>query len=120
MLEVGRDLDLLHKALGAERMGQLLVQHFEGDWPIVPEIARQVDRGHAAPAELAFDQVAVTKRIAQGRVTDSHGNCLEGMGGMCSQQQRNARNQHCRAEGEQFCSIYLLTRRTFERWLKGY
>ena len=92
MLEAGGDLDLPHKALGAERMGQLLVQDLEGDGPIVPEIVRQVDRGHAAPAELALEQVAVTKSIAQGRVNDSHGNCLEGMSGMCSQQQRNARN----------------------------
>ena len=92
MLEAGGDLDLPHKALGAERMGQLLVQDLEGDRPIVPEIARQVDRSHAAPAELALEQVAVTKSIAQGRVNDSHGNCLEGMSGMCSQQQRNARN----------------------------
>jgi hypothetical protein len=55
MLEAGCDLDLLHKALGAERMGQLLVQDLEGDRPIVPEIARQVDGGHAAPAEFALE-----------------------------------------------------------------
>ncbi len=91
MLEAGRDLDLPHKALGAERLGQLLVQDLEGDWPIVPEIACQVDRGHAAPTELPLEQVAVTKSIAQGRVCDSHENCLEGMSGMCSQQQENAR-----------------------------
>ena len=42
--------------------------------------------------ELPLEQVAVTKSIAQGRVDDSHENCLEGMSGMCSQQQRNARN----------------------------
>jgi hypothetical protein len=55
MLQAGGDLDLLHKALGAERMGQLLVQDLEGDRPIVPEIARQVDGGHAAPAEFALE-----------------------------------------------------------------
>jgi hypothetical protein len=47
------------KLLGAERMGQLLVQDLEGDWPIVLEIAREVDRSHAAPAELALERVAV-------------------------------------------------------------
>ena len=73
MLEAGSDLDLLHEALGAERVGQLLVQDLEGDRPIVSEIARQVDRGHAAPAELTLEQVAVTKSIAQGRVTSVTG-----------------------------------------------
>ncbi len=102
MLETGGDLDLPHEALGAQRVGQLRAQHLEGDQPIVPEIARQVDRGHAPPAELALEQVAVTKRVAQGRVTDSHGSCLEGIRGMCSRQQGNARNQpsmHCTSEG---------------------
>ena len=65
VLEAGGDLDLLHKALGAERMGQLLVQDLEGDSAIVPEIARQVDSSHAAPAELALEQVAVAEGIRQ-------------------------------------------------------
>jgi hypothetical protein len=59
MLEAGGDLDLSHKALGAERVGQLLVQDLEGDWAIVAEIARQEDRSHAAAAELALEDVAV-------------------------------------------------------------
>jgi hypothetical protein len=63
MLEAGGDLDLPHKALGAERMGQLLVQDLEGDWPIVPEIVRQVDRSHAALAELALDRVAIAEGV---------------------------------------------------------
>ncbi len=76
MLEAGGDLDLPHKALGAERMGQLLVQDLKGDWPIVPEIARQVDRSHAAPAELALEQVAVAKGIRQRRVDCGHGDAV--------------------------------------------
>jgi hypothetical protein len=76
MLEAGGDLDLLHKALGAERMGQLLVQDLEGDGPIVPEIARQVDRTHAAPAELALEQVTVAEGIRQWRVNCGHGGAV--------------------------------------------
>ena len=78
MLEACRDLDLPRKALGAERMGQLLMQDLEGDWPIVPEIARQVDRSHAAPAELALEQVAVAEGIRQRRVNCGHGDAVWG------------------------------------------
>jgi hypothetical protein len=46
-------------------MGQFVVQDLEGDRPIVPEIARQPDRSHATPAELALEEVAVTKSLAQ-------------------------------------------------------
>jgi hypothetical protein len=100
MLEASGNLDLSQKALGAERMGQLLVKDLEGDQPIVPEIARQVDRGHAPAPELGLEQVAVTKSIAQGRVNDSHGNCLEGTSGMCSRQQRKARNPAVRCAAQ--------------------
>jgi hypothetical protein len=66
MLQAGGDPDLPHKALGAEREGQILVQDLEGDRPIVPEIAGQVDRGHAAPAQLALEQVAVVEGVCEG------------------------------------------------------
>jgi hypothetical protein len=65
MLETGSHLDLPHEALGAERVGQLPVQDLEGDGPIVPEIACQVDRSHAAPPQLALEPVAVTQSIRQ-------------------------------------------------------
>ena len=76
MLEAGRDLDLPHEALGAERMGQLLVQDLERHRPIVPEIARQVDRSHAAAAELALEQVAIAEGIRQRRVDCGHGDAV--------------------------------------------
>jgi hypothetical protein len=59
-------------------MGQLLVQDLEGNGPIVPEIARQIDRRHAAPAELALEQVAVAEGIRQRRVDCGHGNAMWG------------------------------------------
>jgi hypothetical protein len=83
MLEVGGDLDLPHKALGAERLGQLLVQDLEGDWAIVPEIARQVDRSHAAPAELALEQVTIAEGIRQRRVDCGHGDAVCGKLKIC-------------------------------------
>jgi len=74
MLEAGGELDFPEKALGAERMGQLLVQDLEGDGPLVPEITRQVDRSHAALAELALEQVTIAEGIRQWRVDGGHGN----------------------------------------------
>jgi hypothetical protein len=100
MLQTGGGLDLPHKALGAERMGQLLMQDLEGDRPIVPNVARQVHRGHPTAPELTLEQVAVTKSIAQGRVADSHENCLDGRTGMCSQHKGNARKSAVHANAE--------------------
>ena len=54
-------------------------------------------------------------------VTDSHGHCLEGMSESAVSSRGTPGFQlsmHC-TEGELFCSIYLLTPRTFEGWLKG-
>ena len=45
----------LEEPLGAERGGQLRAQHLEGDRPVVPEVVGEVDRGHAAAAQLALD-----------------------------------------------------------------
>ena len=41
--------------------------------PLVPEIVRQVDGGHAATPELAFDLVAVAQGVDQGAVRCCHG-----------------------------------------------
>ena len=59
MLETGDGLDLALKALGAERLGQLRVQHLERHRALVPEVVGQKHCGHAAPAQLAFEPVAV-------------------------------------------------------------
>ena len=59
MLEPGGEPDLAQEPLGAERGGELGVQHLERDRPVVPEVLREVDRGHAAAAELALERVAV-------------------------------------------------------------
>ena len=58
MLQARGDADLAQEALGAERRGELGAQHLERDLAVVPEVVGEVDRGHAAAAELALDRVA--------------------------------------------------------------
>ena len=56
-------LDLAQEPLGAERGRQLRVQHLERHRAVVAEVGREIDRGHAAAAELALERVSV----GQGR-----------------------------------------------------
>ena len=62
MLEVGGELDLGQEALGADHCGELGAKHLERHPPVVPEVLGQVDRRHAARADLAVETVAVGKR----------------------------------------------------------
>ena len=39
--------------------GELGAQDLEGDRPIVPEVAGEIDGGHAAASELALEAIAV-------------------------------------------------------------
>ena len=55
--QVCRRLDLGEKAIGAECRGELRIEDLERHVAIVPRIARQVDRRHAAVADLSFDLV---------------------------------------------------------------
>ena len=58
----GRE-DLSLEPLGAERRGELGVQHLERDRPVVLEVPGQEDRGHPAPAQLALDRVAAAQAV---------------------------------------------------------
>jgi hypothetical protein len=58
VLQIRGDLDFLQEALRAERFRELWFEHFEGNLPVVPQILREVDRGHATFAELPLDVVA--------------------------------------------------------------
>jgi hypothetical protein len=69
-IEHGKDVGVLQasggpdfplKALRAERGSQVRVQHLERDLPIVLQILREVHRGHAAPANLAVEPIAVSQ-----------------------------------------------------------
>ncbi len=68
--EARRDLDLALKPLGAEGRGQVRMEELEGDEPSVLDVAGQVDRGHAAAPDLAFQPVVRRQRDpnAVGRV----------------------------------------------------
>ena len=59
MLQVGDRLDLAQEPLGADDGGELGPQHLDGDLAAVLEVVGEVDRRHAALAELALDAVAV-------------------------------------------------------------
>ena len=59
MLQPRGEPDLLQEPLGAERLGELRVENLERHEPVVPEVVRQVDRGHPPAAELALDGVAI-------------------------------------------------------------
>jgi hypothetical protein len=63
VLQAGGGLNLALEALGPESRSELGVEDFEGDRPLMPEIAREVDRGHAAAPQLALEHVAVTQGI---------------------------------------------------------
>ena len=65
MLEVCRDADLAQKALDAEHGAELGVEHLQCDRPVVLHVAREIDGGHSAAADLALDRVAVRERDAQ-------------------------------------------------------
>ena len=69
MLQAGRVADLPLEPLRAQRRRQLGVQDLEGDRPIVPQVAGEVDRGHAAASELALERVSILQvftKLIQG------------------------------------------------------
>ena len=65
VLEPCGELDLAAEALGAERRGEIGVQHLERDRTVVLRVLREVDRGHPAAPELALDRVARAERRLQ-------------------------------------------------------
>ena len=61
VLQAGGGLDLALEAVGAERLGQLGMEHLERDRPLVPEVVGQKDRGHAPAPEFALEAVAISE-----------------------------------------------------------
>ena len=72
MLQPGGELDLALEPLGAQRGRQLGVEHLQGDGSLVPKVLGQVDGGHAAPAELALEPVAIRQAACKLLVQVSH------------------------------------------------
>ena len=58
VLELRRGLDLGQEAFGTDDGSEFRLQDFEGDLALVLEVIGQVDRCHAALAELTLDGVA--------------------------------------------------------------
>jgi hypothetical protein len=65
VLEARCEADLAYEALRAEKMGQLRLQHLEGNRSVVAKVVGEVNRCHAAAPELAVDAVAVAERRAE-------------------------------------------------------
>src|ERR1019366_10763861 len=61
MTEFRGELDLAEKSVAAERLCELRFQDLECDVAIVLQVVREVDRRHAAGAELALDGVSAGK-----------------------------------------------------------
>jgi hypothetical protein len=59
VLELRRGLDLLQEPVGTDHGGQLGPQHLQCDLAVVLQIFGEIDGGHAAFAEAAFDAVAI-------------------------------------------------------------
>ena len=57
MIEPRGDRDLAQEAIAGERPGEVGPEHLDGDLPVVFEVVREVDRGHAAGAEFALNAV---------------------------------------------------------------
>jgi hypothetical protein len=65
VVEPGGEPDLPDKPLGTQRVRQLGMEDLQGDGAVVPKIAGEIDRGHAATTELALDHVAVTESVGE-------------------------------------------------------
>jgi hypothetical protein len=67
MVQLGRDADFAEKPLGADSCAEVGTQHLQRHVTIVLEIARQVDRRHAATTDLSPHLVAA-KAMARAKI----------------------------------------------------
>ena len=74
VLQAGGGPDFALEAFWAERGSQLGMKHLQGDRAVVLEVVGEVHRGHAAPAQLALEPVAVS----QGRSGAARGGLPRG------------------------------------------
>ena len=75
MVEPGGELDLAVEALGGDRGGELGGQQLERHRAGVAEVFIQVDRRHAALAELALEAVAGGERVPEGGEVGKQRDC---------------------------------------------
>ncbi len=65
VVQPGGKTDLPNEALAPERLRHTGLQHLERHVAVMPQVARQIHRGHAAGAELAIHAIAPTERRRQ-------------------------------------------------------
>ncbi len=65
MLEPGGELDLALEPVVAHAGGELRMEQLERHRPVVPEVAGEVDRGHAPAPELALERVSLHQRLTE-------------------------------------------------------
>ncbi len=62
VLEPSGEQDFSLEALGAEHGGEFAVEHFERHRAVVLQVVGEVDRGHAAAAQLSLEAVVIGQR----------------------------------------------------------
>ena len=65
MLQSGGQLDLSKEALRAQDNGEVGVKQFERYVPVMPEVTREIDRGHAASPQLTLERIAILKSVSE-------------------------------------------------------
>jgi hypothetical protein len=65
MLELGGDVDLALEPFEPHGRAELLVEHLEGDQPVVPEIPGEPDIRSRAVAQQRLDRVPTRERLPQ-------------------------------------------------------
>ena len=59
VLQLGGDLDLVEKSIGADHRREFGTKDFDGHVAVVLDVPGEIDRGHATGAEFTLDGVAV-------------------------------------------------------------
>jgi hypothetical protein len=62
MVQLGGYPDLAEETLPSQYLGQVGLEHLEGNVAVVLEVAREIDDRHASMADLALDCVAAPER----------------------------------------------------------
>ena len=68
MLQLGREADLALEPLGADGSRKFRQHHLDRHLAFVPDVCREVDRGHAATTEFTFHRVATAECLLQAQL----------------------------------------------------
>lgn len=82
VLEAGGDPDFVQEALGAQRSREFRAEYLESNLPLMATVVREVDGGHAAPAEFTLDAVAVNQGGLELVVAIGQGLATQGLHSM--------------------------------------